>query len=1180
MNEPVRKQVKSINFSLISPEEIKKIGVTKVVTPELYDVDGYPVDGGLMDLRMGAIDPGVRCRTCGGKLKECPGHFGFIELARSIIHLKYVPYIEMLLRCTCRECGKVLLSEDNLKKYAKPMIFKKAKDAKKCPYCQSEQDKIKIDKPTTFNAGKKRIFPSEIRARLSKISDKDSEILGFGNGIRPEWMVLTLLLVPPVTVRPSITLETSERSEDDWTHKLSDIVRANQRLWENLNAGAPEVIIEDLWDLLQYHITTFFDNSVAQVPPSRHRSGQPLETITERIKGKEGRIRHNLAGKRVNFSSRTVISPDPQIRLNEVGIPTEIAKVLTVPEKVTSENIEMLKQLVSAGDNYPGANYLVRPDGKRKKITEDLKEELLLEIETGYIVERHLRENDIVLFNRHPSLHRLSLMSHYVRILDGKTFRLHPGTANPYNADFDGDEMNVHVPQDEEARAESKILLDVKQNLMSPKDNSTELGCIADAITGNYLLCSATLPKEEAIQLLIKIGINPEEIPAEKMKDVIEGKEIFSILLPKVDFQIKTKACKGKECPYFDSCKKDKCPYNDYLKISEGKLISGVLDENSIGVEKGILIKELDKQVGRNKTFDVLDKMFSLGTAYLSSKGFTINLRDVDIDKGAEITNEAISKAKKEVEKIIGDYYSNTLELLPGKSREETREIKILKVLNNIRTNIGDHVKKNIDPNNSAHMMILSGARGNILNITQMACSVGQQSLWAKRIEMGYSHRTMSFFKRDDLSSEARGFVKSGYLHGLSPDEFFFGAITGRDSLMDVALRTPKSGYLYRRMANALQDLKVEYDGTVRDASGRIIQFSYGGDGKDPTRLHLNNPKISAGEAVGIITAESFGEPATQMTLNVFHFAGISEMQVSVGLPRLMEIFDARKKPSTPSMEIFFKSDFNNEKYAKEFAERIKEVSLEDLSKEIKILFIENKIEFILDKESLRDYHIKPETILKQLAEKGVKARIKEDSIVINVNEGKFKDLYNTKEKLRAMTISGVKGIEQVLVVKRDNDFVILTAGSNLEDILKLKGGINQDKIVTNDIHEMTNHFGIEVARQSIINETKKVITQQGLDIDERHIYLIADAMTNSGSIKGITRVGIISEKSSILAKASFETPIKHFVEASIKRSKDDLKSVIENVILNQAVPIGTGLPGLMVEITGNLGEKQKKSKK
>src|SRR3972149_6110998 len=458
--KPIRKKIGEIAFALFSPDQIKRISVAKIVTPELYDIDGYPVDGGLMDLRLGAIDPGVRCRTCGGRLKECLGHPGSIDLARPVIHLKYVPMIELGLRCFCQSCGKLLLSDKDIGKYPASIRIKKAKDVKKCPHCNVTQEKIKLDKPTTFYKGKTRIFPTEIREALVRIPDEELRKIGINpKNFRPEWAVLTNLLVPSVTIRPSIILESGERSEDDLTHKLSDIIRANQRLWENLNEGAPEVIIEDLWDSLQFHITTFFDNTVARIPPARHRSGQPLKTITERIKGKEGRIRKNLAGKRVNYSGRTVVSPDPSIDINEVGIPFEIARVVTVAETVNDLNLEQMKKMVERGEEYPGANYIIRPDGKRKKITPELKEEIINEIVPGYKVERHLENGDIVLFNRHPSLHRGSLMAHYVRVLPGRTFRLHPAVKTPYNADFDGDEMNIHSPQTEEARADAKVLL-------------------------------------------------------------------------------------------------------------------------------------------------------------------------------------------------------------------------------------------------------------------------------------------------------------------------------------------------------------------------------------------------------------------------------------------------------------------------------------------------------------------------------------------------------------------------------------------------------------------------------------------------------------------------------------------------------------------------------------------------
>jgi DNA-directed RNA polymerase subunit A' len=349
--KPVRKSISEIRFNLLSPDDIKKISVAKIVTPELYNIDGYPVDGGLMDLRLGAIDPGVRCRTCGGRLKECLGHPGSIDLARPIIHLKYVPLIELGLRCFCKECGKLLIAEKDMDRYSPSERAKKAKDAKKCPYCGAVHEKVKLDKPTSFFIGKTRLFPTEIREILVNIPNEELKKIGINTATcRPEWAILTMLLVPPVTIRPSIILESGERSEDDLTHKLSDIIRANQRLWENLNAGAPEVIIEDLWDLLQFHITTFFDNSVAKIPPARHRSGQPLKTIMERIKGKEGRIRKNLAGKRVNYSGRTVISPDPHIGINEVGVPFEIARVVTVAEGVTDLNINKLKKLIEKGE--------------------------------------------------------------------------------------------------------------------------------------------------------------------------------------------------------------------------------------------------------------------------------------------------------------------------------------------------------------------------------------------------------------------------------------------------------------------------------------------------------------------------------------------------------------------------------------------------------------------------------------------------------------------------------------------------------------------------------------------------------------------------------------------------------------------------------------------------------------
>lgn len=1140
--EIIKKQVKALKFSLINPEQIKKISSAKIVTPELYDIDGFPVDGGIMDLRMGAIDPGVRCRTCGGRLKECLGHTGSIELARPIMHIKYVPIVEMFLRGFCHNCGKLTLEEEKQKKYSVAERAKKARDKKKCPHCGEAREKIKVDKPSTFFVGKRRIFPGEIRELLIKISDQEVRKVGVNpRTFRPEWAILSQLLVPSVTVRPSITLETGERSEDDLTHKISDIIRANQRLWENLNAGAPEVIIEDLWDLLQYHVTTFFDNNISRIPPARHRSGQPLKTITERIKGKEGRIRKNLAGKRVNFSARTVISPDPHLDLNEVGVPIEIAKIITVAESVTTENMEYVKKIIRKGAEYPGANYVIRPDGRRKRITEDLKEDLCDEIQQGYKIERHLQDSDIVLFNRHPSLHKQSLMSHRVKITHDRTFKLNPAIVLPYGADFDGDEMNIHSPQTEEARSEAKILLDLNQNIISSKNGVNLVGEIADAITGNYILGKKVFDKASADQTLFAANI----ISDLKGKE-ISGRDIFSKVLPS----------------------------NSNIKVP-----SELLGDNTFGSEGGVLVKVIDKEYGRESAIDSVTKSFILGTYFLSRNGYTLSLRDLDIsDKSKNTTKEIIKESERRTEKIIADAESGVLDLIPGKNSRESMEIKISQVLNEVRTDVGKTVKENFSKENNVSKMITPGAAGSILNITQIGGCVGQQSLWNQRINFGYDKRTLTQFKKGDMGSEAHGFIKSSFIHGLKPYEFFFGAMTGRDALMDTALRTPKSGYLYRRLVSALQDLKLEYDGTVRDASGGIIQFAYGGDGMDISNLHLNK-KVPAGEAVGVITAQSFGEASTQMVLDVFHSAGVAEMQVTQGLPRIIEIFDARKEPSTPLMELYLDKENNNEKSAKVIAEKIKEVKLEEIASEIKLDFSGKKIEIELDAQSLRGVHVGAQRIADRLNEKGFSVKGKELKITFSTPDLDFKGMYKIKEKIKKTIISGVKGISHVIVANRGREFVVLTAGSNLKDVMDIKG-IDKKRITTNNLHEISAVLGIEAARRAIINEIKKVLESQGLDIDDRHLDLVADAMTSSGVVKGATRMGIISGKTSIFARAAFETPDKQFVNATIQGSRDELASVIENIMLNQPVPIGTGLPGLLVNITGKLAGVKKDKKK
>src|SRR2546425_809593 len=441
----------------------------------------------------------LRCpvcgKTCGGKVDDCPGHFGHIDLAMPVIHVGYVKDIKKLLQATCRKCGRFLLTRQQAQEYMAEMeqveelggdvtevgfvtkeTAREAQKRQRCPHCGEEQGKVTLDKPTTFREDGHKLTPKEVRERLERIPNEDLPVLGMNpEGARPEWMVLTALLVPPVTVRPAVTLESGDRSEDDLTHKLVDVLRINQRLRENRDAGAPPLIVEDLWELLQYHVTTYFDNQTSGIPPARHRSGRPLKTLVQRLKGKEGRFRSNLSGKRVNFSARTVISPDPILSINEVGVPVEAARELTVPVHVQAYNLDTVKQWVKRGptplgplgEYAPGVNYVIRPDGRRIRVTEKNAEVVAEAVEIGYTVERQLVDGDIVLFNRQPSLHRMSMMAHEVRVMPHKTFRFNLAVCPPYNADFDGDEMNLHVLQSEEARAEARVLMRVQEHILS-----------------------------------------------------------------------------------------------------------------------------------------------------------------------------------------------------------------------------------------------------------------------------------------------------------------------------------------------------------------------------------------------------------------------------------------------------------------------------------------------------------------------------------------------------------------------------------------------------------------------------------------------------------------------------------------------------------------------------------------
>ena len=832
--------IDNIRFTTLSPEAIKRMSVAKLIVPDTYNEDGYPIDGGLVDQRLGVIDPGLKCKTCGGRAKTCMGHFGHIELVRPIIHPEFTKIIYLLLQSTCEKCHRILLDENQMA-VAKEAIetfvtsdeidvdrvaetngklaalTKKLKSVKKCPSCGAAQQKLKFERPTFFYLNGNKLKPDEIKDWLSNISNDDLKLLGIDyKATRPEWFILTSLLVPPINVRPSITLETGERSEDDLTHKLVEIMRINQRLEQDIDAGAPQIIIDDLWELLQYHVTTYFDNETPGVPVARHRSTRPLKTLAQRLKGKEGRLRYNLSGKRVNFSARTVISADSSLTVNQVGVPMRIAENMTVPLYVTKWNIEKAKVYVS-NSSYPKAINVITREGSRKRVNDTNQEDLLKEIVPGYVIERQLVNNDIVLFNRQPTLHRLSIMAHRVRVLPGKTLRLHVSAAFPYNADFDGDEMNLHVPQTLESQAEARYLMQPKYQVLSPRNGNPLLYIEEDEIAGMYLLTkdNSYYTKEETMSMLANLGIY--EMPKAEKNGMYSGKSIFSMTLPKgLNFESKNKH--GK------------------VIIKDGLLEEGIIDNKLVGEKGGVLISHIFVEYGPdfNEKFLLNIAKLSLGAAYIY--GLTVSVKDYYLSNKilTERTN-IIKSYEGKASDLINSYKAGKLESLPGYTKKSTLEVLLYATLGQARDTAVQYLNKELNQSNSAYLLASIGARGNILNMVQMSMFLGQQSVRGKRPTRGYNGRMLPYFKKNTKDPKSKGFVTSSFFEGLTPMDMYQHAMGSRDSQMTKSLVTAVSGYMYRRLINAMMDFYVDSDLSVKDANGELIQTLYGGDGIDPT---------------------------------------------------------------------------------------------------------------------------------------------------------------------------------------------------------------------------------------------------------------------------------------------------------------------------------------------------------
>jgi DNA-directed RNA polymerase II subunit RPB1 len=1419
--------INGIQFSVMSAEEIRERSVAEILSTDTY-AGNDPVHGGLFDPRMGVTDHSKICTTCEQKNTFCPGHFGHIELAKPLFYIHFFDTIKKILKCVCFKCSKLLIDELSIE--LQKILNKKISRQKKFEaiYKICSKNKIKRcgnanangcgaqqpDKITKDNIGKiilewkvkkdedeedkedniKVYLAKDILKILSRISDKDSNILGFPKKInRPENLICQVFPVCPPSVRQSVTNDTGQRCHDDLTHKLCDIVKTNNTLKTKIEKGSTNEQVEYWTILLQYHLSTFFDNKIPGIAQAKQRSGRPLRSLTERLKSKEGRIRGNLMGKRVDFSARSVITPDPCISINELGVPIKIAMNLTYPEKINRYNREKLIELIKNGpDKYPGAKYL-------RKVNENMRTVRLkgidinkLIIEDGDIVDRHVMNGDFVLFNRQPSLHKMSMMSHKVRVMPYDTFRLNPAVTPSYNADYDGDEMNLHLPQSIQTENELKMLSNVILQIISPRQSKPIVSVVQDVTLGLYRLTKdeIVVNEKQLFNLLMSntkfLGKIPNAEVNKNGNKKWTGKQLLSEIIPN-----NVNLINGNDQYDADIKKDDK---KNLVIIENGKIKQGVFDKKIYQDRTNGLVHIVYNENGEDEARHLFDNTQKLICDWLVYTGFSVGVSDLLVSKKINRDMEKILfDMKKKVYDIIKKNHKNEFENNSFDTNKQNFENEVNNLLNNAIGKVGKIALSNITDENRMVNMIKSKSKGNPVNMAQMISSLGQQNVDGKRISDGYNDRTLPHYTKYDDGPECRGFVENSFVNGLTPQEFYFHAMGGREGLIDTAVKTSETGYIQRKLIKSMEDCKISYDLTVRNANGSIIQFLYGEDGMNAIKLEgqklhfidmnmkelegaylfrfddcvknlfkkkvfnlldnnrdwenncyehykelledrnyvitkmfnnsyetsvlypislkriLNNAKnlfhlkktqtdlepqyvldnikklndelylnknnkgnklfniliktylspkqvilkhrlnklsfdyiieqikvkflnsiAHPSEMVGVVAAQSIGEPCTQLTLNTFHSAGISSASQTVrGVPRIKELLSVSKNIKGPSTKVYIKEGINQDRdKCKQILNSLETTYIRDIIKSSVIYYdpddstttIGNDIEFIKIYKQFEDeeqdcnkespWLLRFEFNEKKMFDLGVTMYDVHQTIyqyyeeIINCyysDDNANKLIFRIKLEINKKTetletsdiitelkaleqniieniiIKGLKGIDKVILLEKkdmlyDNyegkfinstEWFMDTNGNNLLEILS-HPNIDYTRTISNDVNEVLEIFGIEAARQVLLNELNEMLSSEG--VNYRHISLLVDTMTNKGALLSIDRHGINRSDIGPFAKCSFEETSDMLIKAGVFGEYDNINGVSANIMLGQIPPCGTGDTEILID--------------
>lgn len=910
--------IEEVLFTIYSTEEIKAIAVTEVTNTEQFG------PGSVNDPQMGPTDNNSLCATCSRDNVECPGHPAFIQLPEPIPHPLLLRETIAVLNVVCNDCGGMLLSRDEIRERGihhmtgpnKLTALEKASLGLSCRHEKGAEDRPCLQNPT-YKSTKSRDTnqityeyivegekvenirsAQEVLDIFNNISMEDAELMGYANGAHPRRLIMEVLLVIPPGARPP-TVEDGKYMSDPLTTMYIDIMRHVKALKNYIEGRKPEDIPRrrgerkktkaDNPQELRKNLFDRLKHFINNTDGSYSTGNQPFISITELLQGKEGLIRNNMMAKRVDFSARTVLSPDPTIAFGQMSIPIYMAPILTPKVRINRYNRAEMQNLLENGrityitfsekpadENAPETQLA----GTRNQVTEKYKANYTLR--DGDIAERWLQDGDIIIFNRQPTLHKYSFMGYRVVLRDQKTFGLHLSYTTPINADFDGDEGNIHILQVLDARAEAQELMSVKNCLINAQSNKPTMGIVFNGPVASMLMTQPkttirpgdfhdalsyithreqlaslearmnkynipyTTPVEvgtryfvvregekigldidlegrRAIQIITKEGINyeypdEEEIQSEPIMEThYTGRALFSALLP--------------EDLYYEGAKG--------VIIQEGVLTSGVITKTHIGPERNSIIHVMAMNYPVGRVADFLTDTTYVLNRWLADYGFSIGISSCLIED---------PEFQREVQEQIENARMRTGAMGPqptDPAEAEKWEEQILAYIGAPADKIGRKLETTLPKDNALNIAALSGAKGKINNLVQIAAFLGQQHIGGKRPkqQMTFETRCLPWFRPGDESLEAHGYCTSSFLKGLSPSQTYFHQMASREGLMGTAVSTSETGFMHRKAVKTLQDIKTAYDGSVRNVDKTIFEYIYGDDGFAPNRLQMVQTK-------------------------------------------------------------------------------------------------------------------------------------------------------------------------------------------------------------------------------------------------------------------------------------------------------------------------------------------------